>query len=74
MMIWELESGMLVHTMQTDAVDVWNVTFSPDGKYVATGSHTGNIVIYGIEKGKKECVLDTRGKFTCCVDWVSNIN
>ena len=33
---------------------------SPDGKYVASGSHTGQIALYSTETGKKEETLDAR--------------
>uniref|UniRef100_A0A672RGN6 Superkiller complex protein 8 n=1 Tax=Sinocyclocheilus grahami TaxID=75366 RepID=A0A672RGN6_SINGR len=38
--------------MDAGPVDAWTVAFSPDSKYIATGSHLG-----------KEHSLDTRGKF-----------
>ncbi|ROL52810.1 WD repeat-containing protein 61, partial [Anabarilius grahami] len=48
---------------QTTKVDAWAVAFSPDSKYIATGSHLGKVNIFGVESGKKEHSLDTRGKF-----------
>lgn len=51
--------------------DVWKVVFSPDGKQMATGGHTGKIFIYGVNDGAVNRVLDTRGKFILSVDWVS---
>jgi WD repeat-containing protein 61 len=47
--------------------------FSPDGSQVATGSHTGKVIIYGIRKGTTDKVLDTRGKFVLSVAWVSKL-
>uniref|UniRef100_A0A3Q2XNN7 Superkiller complex protein 8 n=1 Tax=Hippocampus comes TaxID=109280 RepID=A0A3Q2XNN7_HIPCM len=44
-------------------VDAWTVAFSPDSKHIATGSHLGKVNIFGVESGKKEYSLDTRGKF-----------
>uniref|UniRef100_A0A8C0PTZ5 Superkiller complex protein 8 n=1 Tax=Canis lupus familiaris TaxID=9615 RepID=A0A8C0PTZ5_CANLF len=46
-----------------DAVDAWTLAFSPDSQYLATGTHVGKVNIFGVESGKKEYSLDTRGKF-----------
>lgn len=52
-------------------MDAWTVTFSPDSKYIATGSHSGKINLYGVESGKLESSLDTTGKFTLSIAFVS---
>ena len=51
-------------------VDTWTVAFSPDSRYIATGSHAGKINLIGVESGKKESALDTRGKFTMSIAYV----
>ena len=51
-------------------MDTWTVAFSPDSKYIATGSHAGKISLIGVESGKKESALDTRGKFTMSIAYV----
>lgn len=53
-------------------VDAWTVAFSPDSKYIATGSHLGKVNIFGVESGKKEFSLDTRGKFILSIAYVRN--
>lgn len=52
-------------------VDAWSVAFSPDSKHIATGSHLGKVNIFGVESGKKEYSLDTRGKFILSIAYVS---
>lgn len=52
------------------SVDAWTVAFSPDSKYIATGSHLGKVNIFGVESGKKEYSLDTRGKFILSIAYV----
>lgn len=54
------------------SVDAWSVAFSPDSKYIATGSHLGKVNIFGVESGKKEYSLDTRGKFILSIAYVRN--
>jgi WD repeat-containing protein 61 len=53
-------------------VDAWTIAFSNDARYLATGSHTGKINLYGVETGKKDVTLDTRGgKFALSLAYVS---
>lgn len=49
------------------------MTFSPDSKYIATGSHTGKVNLIGVESGVKEETLDTRSKFTMSIAYVSGV-
>ena len=51
-------------------MDTWTVAFSPDSRFIATGSHAGKINLIGVESGKKESALDTRGKFTMSIAYV----
>ncbi|KAI4826052.1 hypothetical protein KUCAC02_021707 [Chaenocephalus aceratus] len=64
--LWDLESGKQIKSMDAGPevqLTAWSVAFSPDSKYIATGSHHGKVNIFGVESGKKEHSLDTRGKF-----------
>ena len=53
--------------------DAWTVSFSPDGKSIATGSYTGKVNIFNVESGKKDSSLsiDTREKLTMSISYVS---
>lgn len=57
--------------METGVTDVWTLDFSPDGKNVVSGSNAGKIIIFSVDSGKLEQTLDTRGKFTLSVAYVS---
>lgn len=46
------------------------MAFSPDSQYLATGTHVGKVNIFGVESGKKEYSLDTRGKFILSIAYV----
>ena len=71
------EDGFHVKVFQSDVccfpVETWSVAFSPDSQLIATGSHSGKVNLIGVESGKKESVLDTRGKFTMSIAYVSII-
>jgi len=66
--VWDLESGEKIYSIEVGPVDIWTVCFSPDDKYIVSGSHAGKIHLYSAENGKQEQILDTRGgKFTLSV-------
>ena len=48
------------------------MSFSPDGKNIATGSYTGKVNVFNLETGKKETdfQVDTKGKFTMSISYV----
>ena len=58
-------------SIEVGPVDIITIAFSPDGKYVISGSHSGKIGLYGVEPGKQERPLDKRGKFILSVAYVS---
>jgi len=60
-----------VGSIEVGPVDIWTVAFSPDDKFIISGSHSGKIALYGVESGKQEQTLDTRGKFTLSIAYVS---
>lgn len=55
--------------MEVGPVDLWTIVFSPDDKYVLSGSH-GKITLYNVESAKAEQSFDTRGKFTSSIAYV----
>ncbi|KAF6079932.1 WD repeat domain 61 [Phyllostomus discolor] len=61
--LWDLENGKQIKSIDAGPVDAWTLAFSPDSQYLATGTHVGKVNIFGVESGKKEYSLDTRGKF-----------
>jgi len=66
--LWDLETGEKLSSIEVGPVDIWTVVFSPDDKFIVSGSHAGKIHMYSTETGKQENALDTRGgKFTLSV-------
>lgn len=47
------------------------MVFSPEGKHIASGNHAGKINIYAAEGGEHVTTLDTRGRFTYSIAYVS---
>lgn len=70
LILWDIVTGDKIKTMETGTADVWTLDFSPDGKHVITGSNAGKILMFSVETGQQEQVLDTRGKFTLSVAYV----
>lgn len=66
-----LQSFLSFHSYFYFAVDAWTIAFSPEGRFLASGSHVGKINLFGVESAKKESQLDTRGKFTLSIAYVS---
>lgn len=70
--IWKTETGQMLNQAALGPVDLWTVAFSPDDKYVISGSHDGKISLYDVETAKPEQVLDPQnGKFTLSIAYVS---
>ncbi|XP_011058660.1 PREDICTED: WD repeat-containing protein 61 isoform X1 [Acromyrmex echinatior] len=66
--LWDLYSGDKLLSIEVGPVDIWTLVFSPDDKFIVSGSHAGKIHLYGTDNGKQEQTLDTRGgKFTLSV-------
>lgn len=48
--IWDVQTGKLVHTLDSASGLVWALAFSPDSKILATGS--GQVTLWNVESGK----------------------
>lgn len=73
--LWNLQTGEKISSIEVGPVDIWTVVFSPDDKFIVSGSHSGKIHLYGTDSGKQEQTLDTRGgKFILSVAYVCILN
>lgn len=43
--VWDLKSRQCVNTLNIHADTVWSLKFSPDGKYLISGSEEGRFAI-----------------------------
>ncbi len=48
MKVWNVNTGECVATLEGHSRDVTSVSFSPDGKLIASGSWDGKINIWGV--------------------------
>jgi len=69
--IWDIR-GSLIKDIDAGPVECWTVTWSPDGKFVASGSQGGNVNVWSIESGEREQCLETNGKFVMSVAYSSD--
>ena len=69
-MLWDLQDGNPIRTINAGPVECWTVTFSPDGKHLASGTHSGNVNIWSVDSGEKVAVFETRGRFAMAVAYV----
>lgn len=70
--LWDLENnGALVTSFNPGALQAWKAKFSPDGKYFASGSHSGDLNVYSIENGDKVASYSSKNNFAMCVAYVS---
>jgi WD40 repeat protein len=53
--VWDVASGAEVHSFKD--TPTWAVTFSPDGKRLATGHHDGTVGLWDLVAGKKQRTL-----------------
>ena len=61
------------HIIDAGAGETWKAVYSPDGKFVATGSQQGNVNLFHVATRKKVTSMATNGKFVLSVAYVSNM-
>lgn len=65
--LWEVEKGACLHTLKKHADPVYSVSFSPDGKYLASGSFDKWIYVWSTTDGSiVKQYKGTSGIFEVC--------
>jgi transducin (beta)-like 1 len=49
--LWDVEEGKCMHTLRAHSDPVYSVAFSPDGKYVASGSFDKRLHVWDAKRG-----------------------
>ncbi|KAM7535196.1 hypothetical protein Aperf_G00000102205 [Anoplocephala perfoliata] len=64
---WDLESRCQLNVFEGEPAETWSVAFSPDSRFVATGSNAGSVHMIGVESHKLESSITLDGKFVYCL-------
>ena len=51
--IWDANSGQRLKTLEGHSNSVWSVCWSPDGKYLASGSRDNTVIIWDANSGQR---------------------
>jgi WD repeat-containing protein 61 len=69
--LWDLANeGKLLHSISAPPGQAWTAKCSPDGAFVASGSHSGNINIFKIDDGSPVSSLSTKNQFIMSTAYV----
>lgn len=49
--LWDVETGRLLHNLSKHKEPVYSLAFSPDGRYVASGSGDQRVIIWSVRDG-----------------------
>jgi WD40 repeat protein len=55
--VWDIQSTKEKYSLKSSAASISNVSFSPDGKFLASGNEDGTVRIWRVENGKLEQTL-----------------
>ena len=61
-----------ISTFQDSQEWIEAISFSPNGAYVAVGSHDNNIYIYNTAEWSLKCKLTSHNSYITCLDWTSD--
>lgn len=56
--LWQVEEGVLVHSLEHHRLSVLDLAFSPDGRWLASASTDGQVLIWDVGSGEVAQVLE----------------
>ncbi len=60
--LWDVEKTKSIQHFDASPMESWSISFSPDGKTIATGSQNGNINLISVASNKVEQSFDAQRK------------
>ncbi|MEE0962411.1 MAG: WD40 repeat domain-containing protein [Bacteroidales bacterium] len=67
--LWDVKSGARLRCMEGHFDNVNSISWSPDGKYLASGSNDGSIIIWNPSSGDEVKTLKGHGEWVKSVSW-----
>lgn len=69
---WNEDGEIIADNAPKKAGQVWAVSLSSDGQYLAGTTHDGRVNVWDLQNGKQKIrEFETKGSFGMCVDMVS---
>ncbi|MCB9134692.1 MAG: hypothetical protein H6636_04645 [Anaerolineales bacterium] len=68
--LWNYLNGQLICTLFKHAASVWNVIFTPDGKYLISGSSDDRVIVWDVLKEVEVNVFDEHKEFVVGLSFV----
>ncbi len=65
--VWEVDTGIAVHSMRGHTASVNSIAFSPDSQWLASGSRDRSIRLWDVFAGQELRVLGVHGGEVCAV-------
>jgi small GTP-binding protein len=69
-MLWDIQTGELLRTLEGHKDYVWTVAFHPDGRLLASGGHDGAVKVWDPQTGKLVRTLDRGPRTTAETGWI----
>ena len=69
MLFRTFQMNSTLDSKQAYDLEIWSTTWSPDGKFLATGGGDGYIRVWELESGKQTIELKGHDRFVAYLSW-----
>jgi WD repeat-containing protein 61 len=72
--VWDLKLTIpsIIHIINAGPAEAWKISFSPDGKHIATSNHSGSVNIWHVISGTKKTTMQSKGSFGMSINYSPN--